>query len=328
MKSPAPELLKEYEKLKASLEHHNHLYYVLDKPEISDSEYDRLFDRLLAIEKEFPQLATIDSPSQRVGAAPSKKFASVNHRVPMLSLQKVTTIEEFIEFDRRVHEGLELTADIEYVIEPKLDGLAVELVYEKGLLTLGSTRGDGSVGEGITPNLRTIRNIPLRLSAEAVRQYPLLEVRGEVIMRRSAFDRLNKQLAGKQELPLANPRNGAAGSLRQLDPTITASRPLIFNAYGISATDLPELESQSTAIEFLKKQGFLTNEHIRVVKGVNAVEIEFRRIEQIRPRLDYDIDGMVVKVNRFEDQRTLGQISRAPRWAVAWKFAAELAETI
>ena len=328
MKSPGADLLKEYEKLKATLEHHNQLYYVLDQPEISDSEYDRLFDRLLSIEKEFPQLVTIDSPSQRVGATPSKKFESVTHRVPMLSLQKVTTVEEFIEFDRRVHEGLEVTGDIEYVIEPKLDGLAVELVYEKGLFVLGSTRGDGSVGEGITPNLRTIRNIPLRLSSDAERKYPLLEVRVEVIMRCSAFDRLNKQMAERQEPPLANPRNGAAGSLRQLDPTITASRQLIFNAYGISATDLPDLQTQSAAIEFLKKQGFLTNEHIRVVKGVQAVENEFNRIEQIRPRLDYDIDGMVIKVNRFEDQRTLGQISRAPRWAVAWKFAAELAETV
>ena len=290
--------------------------------------YDKLFDRLLAIEKEYPQLATVDSPSQRVGAAPSKKFDQVTHRVPMLSLQKVTTVEEFVEFDRRVHEGLEVAGDIEYVTEPKLDGLAVELIYENGLFVLGSTRGDGSVGEGITANLRTIRNIPLRLSDTAAKKYPLLEVRGEVIMRRAAFDRLNKQLADQGQPQLANPRNGAAGSLRQLDPRITASRPLTFYAYGISANNAPDLRSQSETISFLKQQGFRTNEHIRTVTGTSDVEQEFARTETVRPSLDYDIDGMVIKVNRFDQQATLGQISRAPRWAVAWKFAAELAETI
>jgi DNA ligase (NAD+) len=319
---------QEYETLKREIERHNQLYYVQDRPEISDAEFDRLFDELLDLEKRHPELVTVDSPSQRVGAAPSKKFEAVTHRVPLLSLQKVTTLEEFTEFDRRVREGLESTGDIEYVTEPKLDGLAVELVYENGIFVLGSTRGDGTVGEGITPNLRTVRNIPLSLSEETAKRYPLLEVRGEVIMRRSAFERLNRKMIEEGQPPLANPRNGAAGSLRQLDSKITASRQLDFYAYGISAGNLQGLESQSATIEFLKRVGFRTNEHIRAAVGIDGVEKQFHLIERIRPGLDYDIDGMVVKVNSFRLQTILGQISRAPRWAVAWKFAAELAETI
>ncbi|MEW6050039.1 MAG: NAD-dependent DNA ligase LigA [Candidatus Zixiibacteriota bacterium] len=326
--TPDKKLLAEYEQLKQQLNHHNYRYYVLDQPEITDADYDRLFDRLVTIEKEHPELATLDSPSQRVGATPSKKFAPVRHRVQMLSLQKVTSTEEFAEFDRRVHEGLDVTADIEYVTEPKLDGLAVELVYEKGLLVLGSTRGDGSVGENVTVNLRTVKNIPLRLSARAAAMYPLLEVRGEVIMRRSAFEKLNAKLTAQELPPLANTRNGAAGSLRQLDPKITASRPLLFYAYGISATDLSGLETQQKTIDFLKGEGFRVNEHIEPVRGVDHAAKVFEKLTQLRPTLDYEIDGMVVKVNRFTDQVRLGQVSRAPRWAVAWKFAAELAETI
>jgi DNA ligase (NAD+) len=328
MSKPSAAILKEYESLKAEIEKHNHLYYVLDRPAISDADYDRLFDRLVAIENEHPELVTIDSPSQRVGAAPSKKFEPVTHRVPMLSLQKVTTVEEFIEFDRRVHEGLGRSSDIEYVTEPKLDGLAVELIYEDGVFVLGSTRGDGTVGEGITPNLRTIKDIPLKFPDDLARQFPRLEVRGEVVMKRSAFDRLNKQLVEQGEPPLANPRNGAAGSLRQLDPKITASRPLVFFAYSVSVQDNANLPTQFETIQVLKKLGFLTNEHINKFTGVEDTEQEFYRIETLRPDLDYDIDGLVIKVNRFADQITLGQISRAPRWAVAWKFAAELAETI
>ncbi|MFZ1683454.1 MAG: NAD-dependent DNA ligase LigA [Candidatus Zixiibacteriota bacterium] len=328
MSKPSAPILKEYESLKAEIEKHNHLYYVLDRPSISDADYDLLFDRLVAIEKEHPELVTVDSPSQRVGATPSRKFEPVTHRVPMLSLQKVTTVEEFIEFDRRVHEGLGRTGDIEYVTEPKLDGLAVELVYEDGVFVLGSTRGDGTVGEGITPNLRTIKNIPLKFPSDLAKQFPRLEVRGEVVMKRSAFDRLNKQLVEQGEPPLANPRNGAAGSLRQLDPKITASRPLVFFGYSVSVQDNADLPTQYETIELLKKLGFLTNEQIRKLSGVSATEAEFLRIDKLRPTLDYDIDGVVIKVNRFADQITLGQISRAPRWAVAWKFAAELAETI
>ncbi len=325
---PSKAILSEYNRLKQEIEAHNYRYYVLDTPAISDEAFDRLFDRLIEIEKQFPELVTLDSPSQRIGATPSKKFPAVPHRVQMLSLQKVTSMEEFIDFDRRVREGLESRNEIEYATEPKLDGLAVELVYQDGMLTTGSTRGDGSVGEGITPNLRTIRNIPLRLSPSVAKPYPLLEVRGEVIMRRSAWEKLNQRLEEQRIAPLANPRNGAAGSLRQLDPRITASRPLLFFAYGISETSLTGLPDQSSVMRLLKSEGFTINEHIATAAGANKVAAQFARLEQIRPTLDYDIDGMVVKVNSFAQQQALGQVSRAPRWAVAWKFTAEIAETV
>ncbi len=328
MAKPDSQLLAEYHQLKIDLEHHNRLYYVEDRPEISDATYDRLFDRLLEIEAQHSELVTPDSPSQRVGAKPSKKFESVKHRVQMLSLQKVTTVDEFAEFDRRVKNGLETSDEIEYTVEPKLDGLAVELVYENGLLAIGSTRGDGQTGENITPNLRTLKSIPLRLSESAAKRHPLLEVRGEVIMRRSAFQKLNEQLSEQGVPPLANPRNGAAGSLRQLDPSITASRPLLFYAYGISESGLSGIETQHDAMELLRAEGFRVNEHISVVTSPDQVKKRFENLEQLRPGLDYEIDGMVVKVNRLSLQEQLGQIARAPRWAVAWKFAAELAETI
>lgn len=328
MSKPPATILSEYEKLKADIERHNRLYYVEDKPSISDAAYDRLYDRLLEIEEQYPSLVTPDSPSQRVGAKPSKKFLPAPHRIAMLSLQKVTSVDEFTEFDRRVREGLGLEGEIEYVVEPKLDGLAVELVYENGLLVVGSTRGDGSVGENITANLRTIRNIPLRLSADSARRYPVLEIRGEVIMRRSAFEKLNAQLTDCGEQPLANTRNGAAGSLRQLDPKITASRPLIFFAYGISDADLPDMPTQTAVMAFLKNEGFTVNDRLKLATGIGGVSTAFAQLEKGRTALDYDIDGMVVKVNRFEFQKTLGQISRAPRWAVAWKFTAEQGETV
>ncbi|MFH1372668.1 MAG: NAD-dependent DNA ligase LigA [bacterium] len=328
MPKPPVTIVNEHRKLKAEIERHNRLYYAEDSPTISDTEYDRLFDRLLAIEKEYPRLITPDSPSQRIGAAPSARFEPVTHREPMLSLQKVTTIEEFNEFDRRVREGLEISTEADYVTEPKLDGLAVELLYENGLLVTGSTRGDGVTGENVTSNLKTIRNIPLKLSDRTSNAYPLLEVRGEVIMHRSAFVKLNRQLEQDNRAPLANPRNGAAGSLRQLDPNVTAGRPLVFYAYGISATSLPGLDSQNRTIEFLRNEGFLINRLIRAVTGPSAVRRRFEELTQLRGDLDYDIDGMVVKVDRFAHQELLGQISRAPRWAVAWKFAAETAETV
>jgi DNA ligase (NAD+) len=246
----------------------------------------------------------------------------------MLSLQKVTSEEEFLEFDRRARDGLESSGDVQYVVEPKLDGLAVELVYENGQLVLGSTRGDGQTGENITPNLRTIRSLPLKLSDKSARKYPLLEVRGEVIMRKSAFEKLNQKLEKDGQPPLANPRNGAAGSLRQLDSSITASRPLIFYAYGISDSSLKGLSSQSGVMAFLQDEKFVVNDRIDTVKGAAQVKEAFRTLTEARSGLDYDIDGMVIKVDSFEQQGILGQISRAPRWAVAWKFAAEQAETI
>jgi len=328
MPNPDKKTVAEYQRLVEEIDHHNRLYYVEDEPAISDTKFDLLFDRLIEIESRFPQLATSYSPSQRVGATPSKKFETVGHSVPMLSLQKVTAVDEFSEFDRRVRTGLETEGDIEYITEPKLDGLAVELIYEDGIFVLGSTRGDGTTGENITPNLKTVRNIPLKLSDRTARIYPHLEVRGEVIMRRSAFEKLNKQLVARNLTPLANPRNGAAGSLRQLDPSITASRPLIFSAYGISETRLPNLKSQSDAMGLLRDEGFLINKDAATVVGVDEVGKQFDRLTEIRPGLDYEIDGMVIKVNHFTDQELLGQVSRAPRWAVAWKFSAELAETV
>ncbi|MBN2226365.1 MAG: NAD-dependent DNA ligase LigA [candidate division Zixibacteria bacterium] len=322
------DILEEYAELIEQIEHHAKMYYVLDRPEVSDAEYDRLFDRLLELEKQYPELETPASPSQRVGAGPLPEFSTVLHRIRMLSLQKVTTREEFADFDRRVREGLGTDDDIEYVIEPKLDGLAVELVYEAGVLMVGSTRGDGSRGESITPNLKTIRSIPLRLSEDTSMLYPLLEVRGEVIMRKSDFQKLNQRMEESGAQPFANPRNAAAGSLRQLNSYITAQRALVFYAYNVAATNLPELDDHYTTVQFLKSEGFLINEHVKLVRGIDEVEKEFARLEQARPDLDYEIDGMVVKVNSFREQERLGEIARAPRWAVAWKFPAEEVETI
>jgi len=304
------------------------MYYKYDRPEISDAEYDRLFDRLLEIEKICPEITAPDSPSLRVGAEPLAEFKTVSHRVRMLSLQKVISKDEFADFDRRAKEWLGITGEIEYTVEPKLDGLAVELIYENGILTTGSTRGDGSRGEEVTQNLKTIRSIPLRLSDNSARKYPLLEVRGEVIIRKSAFAKLNQKMTERDQAPFANPRNAAAGSLRQLDSKITASRPLMFYGYGISATELPGLGDQYKTMALLKAEGFLVSEHLAKVRGVNGVAGKFESLVEIRPRLDYEIDGMVVKVNRFDEQKTLGEISRSPRWAVAWKFAAEEAETV
>ncbi len=318
---------EQYISLIEEIKHHDHMYYVLDRPEITDAEYDQLFDRLLKIEEEYPGIIVPDSPSQRVGAEPSRAFKSITHRMRMLSLQKVISPEEFIDFDRRVKEGLGVVSDIAYTVEPKLDGLAVELIYENGLFTTGSTRGDGTKGEDVTQNLKTIRAIPIKLSDETAHKYPLLEIRGEVIIRKSSFERLNRKMLEQNFSPFANPRNAAAGSLRQLDPRVTASRPLIFYAYGISSVDLPALETQFKAMQFLKAEGFLVNEFVELVAGTEAVKNRFEKLAEIRPRLDYEIDGMVVKVNEFKEQVRLGEISRAPRWAIAWKFAAEEAET-
>jgi len=326
---PIPEKIrKEYDQLKEQIEYHNRRYYVLDNPEISDAEYDRLFDQLLKIEKEYTEIITPDSPSQRVGAEPLSKFETVQHRIRMLSLQKVTTPEEFTDFDRRVHESLETSEDIEYTVEPKLDGLAVELIYKSGLLVVGSTRGDGTKGENVTLNLKTIKSIPLKLSKKNAEKYPLLEVRGEVILHKSAFEKLNRQMQDIDQPPFANPRNAAAGSLRQLSSEVTSSRPLMFYAYGISANDLGGLPDQYSVMQFLGKEGFRINENLALTHGIDKVVEQFHKLETKRPNLDYEIDGMVIKVNKFNEQKILGEISRAPRWAIAWKFAAEEAETI
>lgn len=307
---------------------------MLDKPEISDAAYDRLYDELLKLEADYPELTTPQSPSQRVGAPPAAKFSKVEHRERMLSLQKVTSEEEFAEFDRRVREGLlgkgnAEDRQVEYHIEPKLDGLAVELVYENGALTVGSTRGDGSIGEKITNNLKTIRAIPLALPAEAVR-WRRLEVRGEVFMRIADFRKLNARLEAENSPQLANPRNGAAGSLRQLDSAITASRPLRFYVYGCLSDDktfAKTYSSQSSILDYLGELGFPINDRHSLVSGVTGVSKAFKNLEKARISLGYEIDGMVIKVNDLSAQKKLGVISRAPRWAVAWKFPAEEAVT-
>ncbi|MBN4076229.1 NAD-dependent DNA ligase LigA [Gemmatimonas aurantiaca] len=326
----------QHSKLNVEIERHNRLYYVLDAPEISDTEYDQLFDELLTLEKQYPNLTTPQSPSQRVGAKPALKFSKVTHRERMLSLQKVTNEEEFAEFDRRVREGLfgkdnAESNEVEYHIEPKLDGLAVELVYADGALTVGSTRGDGAIGETITANLKTIKSIPLTLHNQAKAElWKRLEVRGEVFMRIPDFEKLNSRLESENLPQLANPRNGAAGSLRQLDSAITASRPLSFYVYGCLSDDSAFTErysSQSAILEYLDALGFPVNNKHLLVTGVSGVSEAFADLEQSRAKLGYEIDGMVIKVNNLAQQKQLGVISRAPRWAVAWKFPAEEAIT-
>ncbi len=328
MKHPDKKIITELKNLKDKINHHNYRYYVLDLPEISDTDYDKIFDRLLEIESEFPELIANDSPSQRVGAKPSNKYESVPHRIQMLSLNKVTTVKEFEEFDRKIKENLETDDEIEYMIEPKLDGLAVELVYEKGILVIGSTRGDGTTGENITINLKTIHDIPLTLTYDTAIAYPLLEVRGEIFMKKSTFNNLNIQLKSDNQLSLANPRNAAAGTIRQLDSNIAASRELSFFAYGISEKKLEGLENQKKTFDFLKAEKFAINSFTQTVTGLKAVAEKFEELTKERPNLDYEIDGMVIKVNKFNLQNILGKISRSPRWAVAWKFSAEETQTI
>lgn len=314
----------EIDKLRESLRYHSHRYYVLDEPEISDAEYDRLYDRLTELEGEYPSAITPDSPTQKVGGEASTAFRQVRHHVPMMSLQKVTTDTEFREFDTRVRKVLG-GAVPEYVIEPKLDGLAVELTYENGLLIVGSTRGDGEVGEDVTANLRTVKSIPLSLHGKPPR---VVDVRGEVILRRGDFERLNRERLATGEEPMANPRNGAAGSLRQLDPKVTASRPLVFYAYGIGRFDGGLIESQWAVLEFLKSAGFKVHHLLQQCVSVDDVIAAHNQIGTVRDSLDMDTDGTVIKVDSLSQQKALGAVSHHPRWAVAWKFPAQEETTI
>ena len=310
--------------LRREIERHNRLYYVLDAPEISDAAFDELFRELEALEAAHPGLATPDSPTQRVGAAPSESFAEVTHRVPMLSLANAFADEDVAGFDRRCREGLGVEA-VEYSCEPKFDGLAVSLAYEHGHLVRGATRGDGSSGEDVTANLRTIRAIPLVLEGAAP---ALLEVRGEVLMLRRDFESLNRRQAEAGEKTFVNPRNAAAGSLRQLDPRLTAQRRLSFYAYGLGAAD--GFESPPTHAALLARLadlGFPVAKDRRVVTGGKGLLDFYSEIGERRAQLPFDIDGVVYKVNRVADQEKLGFVSRAPRWAVAHKFPAEEATT-
>ncbi len=304
--------------LRAKIHYHNYRYYVLDEPEISDAEYDRLFVELEELERKYPELITPDSPTQRIGAKPVAEFGTYEHSIPMLSLNSVNTEVAVRDFDERVRRILDVE-EIEYVVEPKIDGLAMELVYENGVFIVGSTRGDGKTGENITQNLKTIKTLPLRILSETA---PLLEVRGEVFMPVSKFKELNDLLGAKGDRMFANPRNAAAGSVRQLDPRVTASRPLDFFAYGIGRTEGKTFSTQWEVLEYLHMIGFKVSPLIRRFKEFEDVIKYHDEVKEKRDELDYEIDGIVVKVNGIEYQERLGLISRSPRWAIAYKFPA------
>ncbi len=322
------ELAREAERLRELINHHNYRYHVLDDPEVSDAKYDALMRRLEALEREHPELVAPDSPTQRVGAAPSEKFPVVIHRRPMLSLANAMNAEEMREFDARIKRMLKSDAHVEYVAEVKLDGLAVELIYEDGVFRSGSTRGDGVNGEDVTQNLRTIRSIPLRLMRPAHGAAPrLLEVRGEVIIPRAAFERLNAERERSGEPVFANPRNAAAGSLRQLDPKVTAARPLDIFCHTPGTVEGLRFSSQWDFLQGIKALGLRVNPLSRVCSSVEGVLDFWNEMTERRHELDYDADGVVAKVNSFALQEQLGEVSRSPRWAVAYKFKAQQAET-
>jgi DNA ligase (NAD+) len=322
------DIKKKIEKLREEINYHNYLYYVLDNPEISDQEYDRLFDRLVELEKKYPQLVTPDSPTQRVGAHPLTKFKTVRHSIPMLSLNKAVTQEEFLDFHRRVKELSGVSEKkIDYTAELKFDGLAVELVYARGIFTQGSTRGDGYTGEDITLNLKTVKTIPLKLFSRKVELPDLLEVRGEVIMSKSEFEKLNKERAKKSEPLFANPRNAAAGSVRQLDSKITSSRPLYMYTYGTGRVEGKTLKNHWETVQYLKDLGLNVNQYLKLCKNPDEVFEFYKEILKIRNNLDHEIDGIVIKVNDFKLQEKIGELSRSPRWAVAWKFPAQQENT-
>lgn len=301
-------------------------YYVQDAPTVSDNEYDGLFRELQSLEAIHPNLITLDSPTQRVGGSPLKAFSSVTHRIAMLSLNNAFGEDELKNFDKRVREGLAL-AQVEYAVEPKFDGLAITLSYEDGVFVQGATRGDGYTGEDVTHNLKTIRSIPQRLNVSSPPK--LLEVRGEVLMFKADFDALNRQQEVRGEKSFANPRNAAAGSLRQLDPNITATRPLSFFAYGLGANeDVPALSTHSVCMDYLESLRFPVSDLRAVVKGAEGLLQFYEKIGTQRARLPFDIDGVVYKVNSLAQQAELGFVSRAPRWAIAHKFPAEEALTI
>jgi DNA ligase (NAD+) len=316
--SPA---LQRAQQLRAEIEHHNYLYYALDAPEIPDAEYDRLLRELQHLEAQYPALVSPDSPTQRVGSAPVSAFAQVTHRVPMLSLNNAFEATEVEAFDRRCREASGQDA-IEYAVEPKFDGLAISLRYENGVFVQGATRGDGSAGEDVTANLRTIRAIPMRLAGDNPPQ--LLEVRGEVLMLKADFAALNAQQRSRGDKEFANPRNAAAGSLRQLDPRITATRPLHFFAYGIGAVDGWSVPATHAAtMQQLADLHLPVARERAVVLGVNGLLDYYRQIGAQRAQLPYDIDGVVYKVNDLALQEKLGFVARAPRFAIAHKFPAE-----
>lgn len=319
---PAPKhLAQRAAQLREQINHHNYRYYVLDRPEIPDAEFDRLVRALEEIEQQYPEIITPDSPTQRVGGTPSAQFAQVRHTVPMLSLSNAFSDVEVGDFVRRIQERLQL-AEIEFCAEPKMDGLAISLVYERGVLVQGSTRGDGTTGEDVTPNIRTIHSIPLRLIGD---DYPrVLEVRGEAVMTRRAFAELNRRQQDKGEKLFANPRNAAAGSLRQLNPRVTAERPLEFFCYGIGTVEDGSLPGKhSEILQRLQQWGIRVSAQMAVVHGLAGCLDYYRRMQTRRESLPFDIDGVVYKVNQLAQQEQMGFVAKAPRWAVAHKFPAQ-----
>jgi len=311
--------------LRDLINYHNYRYYVLDSPEITDAEFDRLFQELLAIEERFPELVTPDSPSQKVGAPPLKEFPEVIHKVPMLSLSNAFDEEDLKEFDRRVkrESGLE---HIEYETELKMDGLAISIRYENGILVRGATRGDGVRGEDVTPNVKTVRGVPLKLLID--NPPPVIEVRGEVIMYKKDFATLNREKIEKGEPPFANPRNASAGSLRQLDSRITAQRKLHMIGYGVGEVVGVEFRTQYELLQYLNKIGFRISPEVKVHKDIESVINEVKRLTAMRESFPFGADGVVVKVNDLDLQKKLGTTAHEPRWAIAFKFPAEEAETV
>jgi DNA ligase (NAD+) len=319
------EAAKRIRELREQVEHHNYRYYVLDDPEVSDARYDQLLVELKRLESEHPDLVTVDSPTQRVGAQPVREFGEIVHAVPMLSLDNAFTEQDVLDFDRRVRERLDVER-VEYSAEPKIDGLAISLRYEAGKLVQAATRGDGAKGEDVTANVRAIASVPLGLRGKSP---AVLEVRGEVFMTRRSFAKLNRRAAEKGEKTFVNPRNAAAGSLRQLDPAVTASRSLDLFFYGLGATEgwtAPRRHSEVLAA--LREFGLRTCPETAVVEGVAGCLAYYARIGAARDALGYDIDGVVYKVDRLDWQRDLGFVARAPRWATAHKFPAQEETTV
>lgn len=316
------ELHQELLSLREQLDYHGYRYYVEDNPEVPDAEYDRLMQRLLTIESEHPEWVTIDSPSQRVGGVPLDGFTQVKHELPMLSLDNAFNDDELRAFQKRIQDRLNDASAIQYCCEPKLDGLAVSLLYENGVLVQAATRGDGTTGENITNNVRTIRSIPLKLQGN---DWPTrIEVRGEVFMPKKGFEQLNQRALKQGEKTFANPRNAAAGSLRQLDSKVTATRPLSFYAYAVGIVEGRELEgSQYDRLCQLKSWGFPMSPEIRRVDSIEEVIRYHQMIGEKRESLEYDIDGVVIKVDKVDTQLQLGFVARAPRWAIAYKFPAQ-----
>lgn len=313
---------KELERLRREIAHHNRLYHQLDKPEITDEDFDRLFQRLLDIEAQHPELVTPDSPSQRIGSAPLGGFSQVTHAVPMLSLDKVFDEEDLKRFEERCKKRLGADSGLVYSCEPKIDGVAVSLLYEKGVLVRGATRGDGTTGEDITHNVKTVRDIPLRLQGSSIPD--LLEVRGEIFMTKSGFAAMNREAEGKGERTFVNPRNAAAGTMRQLDSRITATRPLTMFCYGAAVAEGGALPDELDAIfARLGEWGLPLNPLRSTVSGIGECLAYCHRLLARRNELDYEIDGVVIKVNSVAQQQALGMNARTPRWAMAYKFPAE-----